>query len=174
MSRCVSTNARRIPATEDRARQALEITTRWAKRCKDAFDPKKPLATSDQSLLYGHYPRSHLSRASSARARCSWWIWIFPATPWAGLSLGEPRSATLEMIQRSMEWLPDEKPRYLMGVGTPEDLWEAVALGIDQFDCVLPTRNGRNGQLFTSQGKLNMKNAPFQRRFFAARSRVRL
>ncbi len=67
-----------------------------------------------------------------------------------------------EMVALSTELLPEDKPRYLMGVGTPEDLWEAVEMGIDQFDCVLPTRNGRNGQLFTSVGKINIKNAPYK------------
>jgi len=67
-----------------------------------------------------------------------------------------------DMIALSTELLPEDKPRYLMGVGTPEDLWEAVGMGIDQFDCVLPTRNGRNGQLFTSVGKINIKNAPYK------------
>jgi queuine tRNA-ribosyltransferase len=66
------------------------------------------------------------------------------------------------MTALSAELLPQNKPRYLMGVGTPTQLWEAVALGIDQFDCVLPTRNGRNGQLFTSEGKINIKNAPYK------------
>jgi queuine tRNA-ribosyltransferase len=65
------------------------------------------------------------------------------------------------MIDLSLELLPQEKPRYLMGVGTPQDLWEAVEMGLDVFDCVLPTRNGRNGQLFTSQGRLNIKNSPY-------------
>jgi queuine tRNA-ribosyltransferase len=69
------------------------------------------------------------------------------------------------MVALSTELLPEDKPRYLMGVGTPEDLWEAVGMGMDQFDCVLPTRNGRNGQLFTSTGKLNMKNAPYREDF---------
>ncbi len=70
-----------------------------------------------------------------------------------------------DMVALSTDLLPKDKPRYLMGVGTPEDLWEAVEQGIDQFDCVLPTRNGRNGQLFTSVGKLNLKNAPYREDF---------
>jgi queuine tRNA-ribosyltransferase len=86
----------------------------------------------------------------------------FPGYAIGGLSVGEPQSAMHEMIGLSTDLLPVEKPRYLMGVGTPEDLWEAVAMGIDQFDCVLPTRNGRNGQLFTSVGKINIKNAPYK------------
>lgn len=160
------------PCTEDRARQALEITTRWAKRCKTAFASPRPSplgrgrseAEGEAKLLYGItqgaiYPE--LRRQSTLELVDM----NFPGYALGGLSLGEPHAATLEMIQRSMEWLPEDKPRYLMGVGTPEDLWEAVELGIDQFDCVLPTRNGRNGQLFTSQGKLNMKNAPFREDF---------
>jgi queuine tRNA-ribosyltransferase len=151
------------PCAEDRARQALEITTRWAKRCKDAFQKS---GQSDR-LLWGItqgaiYPE--LRRESTLQLVDL----DFPGYALGGLSLGEPRSATLEMIQRSMEWLPEEKPRYLMGVGTPEDLWEAVGMGIDVFDCVLPTRNGRNGQLFTSQGRLNIKNAPYREDFSPA------
>jgi queuine tRNA-ribosyltransferase len=156
-----------FPCTEDRARQALEITTRWAKRCKAAFDaapPRPGEMSAFPRLLYGItqgaiYPE--LRRQSTLQLVDL----DFPGYALGGLSLGEPRAATLEMVERSMEWLPEEKPRYLMGVGTPEDLWESVALGIDQFDCVLPTRNGRNGQLFTSRGKLNMKNAPFRADF---------
>jgi queuine tRNA-ribosyltransferase len=149
-----------FPCDENRARQAMDITTRWARRCKETFAQK---AKPDR-LIYGItqgaiYPE--LRRQSTLELV----EMDFPGYALGGLSLGEPRSATLEMIQRSMEWLPENKPRYLMGVGTPEDLWEAVGMGIDQFDCVLPTRNGRNGQLFTSQGKLNMKNAPFREDF---------
>ncbi len=164
-----------FPCTEDQARQAMEITTRWAKRCKAAFEqnalPPAPnpegeggRRPGEAKLLYGItqgaiYPE--LRRQSTLEL-----VELdFPGYALGGLSLGEPRSATLEMIQRSMEWLPDDKPRYLMGVGTPEDLWDSVEMGIDQFDCVLPTRNGRNGQLFTSQGKLNIKNAPFREDF---------
>jgi queuine tRNA-ribosyltransferase len=148
------------PCTPDRARQAMELTTRWAKRCKDAFAK----AAGDGRMLYGItqgaiYPEL---RKESTEALMEL---DFPGYALGGLSLGEPRTATIEMVELSTSLLPDEKPRYLMGVGTPEDLWEAVALGIDQFDCVLPTRNGRNGQLFTSRGKLNLKNAPFRTDF---------
>jgi len=160
------------PCTEDRARQAMDITTRWAKRCKDVWASPQPSpirrgrseAEGEAKLLYGItqgaiYPE--LRRQSTEELV----EMDFPGYAIGGLSLGEPRTTTLEMIERSMEWLPENKPRYLMGVGTPEDLWEAVGMGIDQFDCVLPTRNGRNGQLFTSQGKLNMKNAPYREDF---------
>jgi len=173
------------PCTEDRARQALEMTTRWARRCQETFSKApSPLAGEggrrpdevtphpnplpqgerEQRLLYG-ITQGAIYPALRRESTMQLIDLDFPGYALGGLSLGEPRSATLEMIQLSTELLPDNKPRYLMGVGTPEDLWEAVELGIDQFDCVLPTRNGRNGQLFTSQGKLNMKNAPFREDF---------
>jgi len=78
-----------------------------------------------------------------------------------GLSVGEEKPVMLEVIEATAPLMPADKPRYLMGVGTPEDLLEAVARGIDMFDCVLPTRNGRNGQAFTSLGRLNIKNARY-------------
>jgi queuine tRNA-ribosyltransferase len=172
------------PCTEDHALRASEMTARWAKRCQDAFlssspnvsigdpsstsmmdPPPKPAGDDDMGrLLYGITQGSifpHLRKQSTRQL-----IDLdFPGYAIGGLSLGEPTSATQEMIALSTDILPEDKPRYLMGVGTPEDLWEAVELGIDLFDCVLPTRNGRNGQLFTSRGKLNMKNAPFREDF---------
>jgi queuine tRNA-ribosyltransferase len=149
------------PCAEDRALQALEITTRWAQRCRQRWLSR---TGGDGPLLYGIAQGAvfpELRRQSTMQLL----EMDFPGYALGGLSLGEPRSLTLEMVERSMEWIPEDKPRYLMGVGTPEDLWEAVSLGVDQFDCVLPTRNGRNGQLFTSQGKLNIKNAPFREDF---------
>jgi queuine tRNA-ribosyltransferase len=78
-----------------------------------------------------------------------------------GLSVGEEKPVMLEVIEEIAPLMPADKPRYLMGVGTPEDLIEAIARGVDMFDCVLPTRNGRNGQAFTSRGRLNIKNARY-------------
>jgi queuine tRNA-ribosyltransferase len=80
-----------------------------------------------------------------------------------GLSVGEPKAEMLETLRFTAPLLPRERPRYLMGVGTPEDLIEGVAAGVDMFDCVMPTRNARNGTLFTSNGKLHIKNARYQR-----------
>jgi queuine tRNA-ribosyltransferase len=169
------------PCTEDRARQALEITSRWAARCKQTFDgatkrlgdgaminsqdtsPRLPVPPSPR-LLYG-ITQGATYAALRKESTQQLLDLDFPGYALGGLSLGEPHSATLEMVALSTELLPEDKPRYLMGVGTPDDLWEAVELGIDQFDCVLPTRNGRNGQLFTSQGKLNIKNAPYRADF---------
>jgi queuine tRNA-ribosyltransferase len=161
------------PCNPDRAREALEITNRWAERCKHSW--QSGMSEGSRSAAWEKLPGSNpqlwgitqgaiypeLRRESTL----SLVDLDFPGYAIGGLALGEPRQAMLEMIERSMEWLPKEKPRYLMGVGTPEDLWEAVGMGIDVFDCVLPTRNGRNGQLFTSQGRLNIKNAPYKTDF---------
>jgi queuine tRNA-ribosyltransferase len=160
------------PCTEDHARRALEMTFRWAKRCQKAFASPQPSPGGRgrqspgeaEPLLYG-ITQGSIYPALRRESTLQLVDLDFAGYALGGLSLGEPRSATLDMMALSSELLPQDKPRYLMGVGTPEDLWEAVGWGIDQFDCVLPTRNGRNGQLFTSRGKLNMKNAPFREDF---------
>lgn len=149
-----------FPCDPERAKKAADLTTRWAKRCMDTFRRED----RGGRMLYGItqgaiYPE--LRRQSTLQLM----ELDFPGYALGGLSLGEPREATLAMVGLSTQILPESKPRYLMGVGTPEDLWEAVGMGIDQFDCVLPTRNGRNGQLFTSQGKINIKNAPYREDF---------
>ena len=87
----------------------------------------------------------------------------FPGYALGGLSVGEPKSETYDVTESTAALLPQDRPRYLMGVGTPEDLVECVARGIDMFDCVMPTRNARNGSVFTSQGKLVVKNARYAR-----------
>jgi queuine tRNA-ribosyltransferase len=176
------------PCEESHAKEALERTTRWARRCKEAFYAS-PLALSHGERVKGvpsplgegaGVPRrlgDHAGEAGAllyAIAQGSIFPHLrkesikqlvdldFPGYAIGGLSVGEPQEAMHEMVALSTELLPEDKPRYLMGVGTPIDLWEAVGMGIDQFDCVLPTRNGRNGQLFTSEGKLNLKNAPYK------------
>jgi len=85
----------------------------------------------------------------------------FEAFAIGGLSVGEPAEIMYDMVSRTTPCLPEDRPRYLMGVGTPQDLVESIARGVDLFDCVLPTRNARNGQLFTSQGRINIKNARY-------------
>lgn len=145
------------PCSEEHAKKALEITTRWAKRCQAAFQA----SAQEGTLLYG-ITQGSVFPALRRQSTQELLELDFPGYAIGGLSVGEPQAAMHEMIALSTGLLPEEKPRYLMGVGTPEDLWEAVHLGIDQFDCVLPTRNGRNGQLFTAQGKLNIKNAPYR------------
>ena len=144
-----------FPATHDYARESLERTLRWAKRCRDA---KK---NADQALFGivqgGMYPEL---RKWSAEALVDIG---FDGYAVGGLSVGETKPVMYEMIGASVPLLPDDKPRYLMGVGTPEDLVEGVDRGIDMFDCVMPTRNARNGTFFTSFGKIVIRNAQYER-----------
>jgi queuine tRNA-ribosyltransferase len=162
------------PATHDRARESLERTVRWARRGRDHFlrlrelrcaEPagtgvNPPYATNPGQAQFGiiqggTYP--DLRRQSVEQT-----IAIgFDAYAIGGLSVGEPVSMMHDLTEQTAQWLPADRPRYLMGVGTPLDLVESVARGIDMFDCVLPTRNARNGQLFTSTGRLNIKNAEY-------------
>jgi queuine tRNA-ribosyltransferase len=135
--------------------EATARTARWAERCRAAHHRK------DQALFGIVQGGVHEDlRLESARQIAALDL---PGTAIGGVSVGEPKADR----QRVLEWLdpvlPEDKPRYLMGVGTPQDLVEGVARGIDMFDCVLPTRNARNGQLFTRRGKLSLRNARFQR-----------
>ena len=143
------------PATRDEVIDATERTTRWAERSKAAHTRK------DQWLFGIVQGGVHDDlREGSARAITAIG---FPGYAIGGLSVGEPKqdlARILEVMDRS---LPEDQPRYLMGVGTPEDLLNGMACGVDMFDCVLPTRNARNGQLFTWRGKLSIKNARFAR-----------
>ncbi len=142
------------PATEDQVRAAMRRTVAWAKRGLDV--PLKPHQQRFGIFQGGLY--EHL-RVESARD--------ISALPYdgiaiGGLSIGETPEMMQKMAYFSAPLMPENKPRYLMGVGRPEDLVEGVRAGIDLFDCVMPTRNARNGQLFTSEGKVNIKNAQYQ------------
>ena len=145
------------PADEETARKALELTTRWAARCHDRWEQ----AANRKNALFGivqggMFP--HLRRQSAHELLA----FDFPGYALGGLSVGEPKDLMMEIADSSLPLLPDEKPKYIMGVGTPEDLVELVSKGADMFDCVMPTRNARNGQLFTSRGKININNADFK------------
>jgi queuine tRNA-ribosyltransferase len=153
------------------ARQSLELTLRWAKRSKeaheklnvgmDAGDPQAgmPALPGKQALFGIIQGGAHLDLRRESLERT---VEIgFDGYAIGGLSVGEEKPVMLDIIEDIAPRMPADKPRYLMGVGTPEDLIESVARGVDMFDCVLPTRNGRNGQAFTSRGKLNIKNARF-------------
>jgi queuine tRNA-ribosyltransferase len=150
------------PGDADRnyARRSLELTQRWLERCVRRFDETVPVHGCEQSLfpiVQGCvYP--DLRRQSAEHAAG------FDADGYAigGLSVGEPAEVMYEMIETVVSILPADKPRYLMGVGTPVNLLEAVSRGIDMFDCVMPTRNGRNGMLFTSEGVINIKNGKYR------------
>src|SRR4051812_17903395 len=156
------------PAERDRARESMDLTLRWAKRSQDyvaAHQHEVPWANSQhltpnsQSLFGivqgGMYP--DLRRECAERLVDM----DLPGYAVGGLSVGEPRDLTYEVVNATLPHLPENKPRYLMGVGTPEEIVEYVAQGIDMMDCVLPTRAARHGLLFTSQGKVNIKNSRY-------------
>ena len=144
-----------FPADHARALASLEMTARWAERCLQA-------RTSTRQALFGIVQGSvygDLRRLSAAQ------ITALPFDGFAigGLSVGEPKPAMREMAALSATLLPRDRPHYLMGVGTPQDLLAAVAMGYDMFDCVLPTRNARNGGAFTSEGRVAIKRAVYAR-----------
>jgi queuine tRNA-ribosyltransferase len=143
--------------SKDYARRSHELTLRWAERARDQFVDTALHYDHEQALFGivqgGLFP--DLRRASARRLVDLG----FPGYAIGGLSVGEPHETMYEMIEVTTAELPADRPRYLMGVGTPANLLEAIARGVDLFDCVMPTRNGRNGQLFTTEGILNIKNA---------------
>lgn len=142
------------------ARRSNDLTLRWAERARAQFGDTTCPYGHDQALFGivqgGVYPDV---RRASARALVDLG---FPGYAIGGLSVGEPPEEMYEMVSVTTAELPADKPRYLMGVGTPANLLESVARGVDLFDCVMPTRNGRNGQLFTTEGIINIKNAQWK------------
>ncbi|MCH8961541.1 MAG: tRNA guanosine(34) transglycosylase Tgt [Bacteroidetes bacterium] len=143
-------------ASEAYARTSNELTLRWAARCKQRFDETTPryghtqtLFAIAQGVVYPEVRRESAERLVAMD---------FPGYAIGGLSVGEEAAQMYAMVEIVNEVLPADKPRYLMGVGTPANLLENVARGIDMFDCVIPTRNGRNGMLFTTEGILNIRN----------------
>ncbi len=150
-----------LPSTAGIIDKSLQLTARWAKRCRDRFSDIRnerpdPLRQMQFGIVQGGtFPEL---RAKSAELTVSIG---FDGYAIGGLSVGEPNETMYQVVEVTTPLLPAAQPRYLMGVGTPIDLIENVARGIDMFDCVMPTRNARNGQLFTSEGPLNIKNARF-------------
>jgi len=155
-------------ASRDETRRSMELTLRWARRSKEAFvlaqaaghPPPFPTGEGNRQALFGIIQgASHLDLRRESLERT---VEIgFDGYAIGGLSVGEEKHVMMEVIGDIAPRMPSGRPRYLMGVGTPQDLIEAVARGVDMFDCVLPTRNGRNGQAFTSAGKVNIKNARY-------------
>ena len=144
------------PVEKDDARTSMELSMRWARRSRDAFDAGGDHAA--QNALFGIVQGSTFEdlRAESAAALLDIG---FEGYAVGGLAVGEGQDLMFEVLDHTVPHLPDDKPRYLMGVGKPDDLVGAVMRGIDMFDCVLPTRSGRNGQAFTRRGTVNIKNA---------------
>ena len=143
------------PATKDYAQESLDRTHRWAQRCRDAKkDTGQALFGIVQGGMYADL-REHSARTLVDIG--------FDGYAIGGLSVGETKPLMYEMLEAVVPHLPQDQPRYLMGVGTPEDLLEGVDRGIDMFDCVMPTRNARNGTFFTSFGKLSIRNSRYER-----------
>ncbi len=143
------------PSGRDIARDAVKLTTSWAKRCKQSW------GNGADNALFGIVQGSMFKdlRAESIDDLANIG---FSGYAIGGLSVGEPKEIMLDIADFTLPGLPDSKPKYVMGVGFPEDIVELVALGADMFDCVLPTRNARNGQLFTSCGTINICNSCFK------------
>jgi queuine tRNA-ribosyltransferase len=154
------------PASEEAARASMERTLRWAWRGRDRFLALRAGLVPDVSVSnpgqaqFGIVQGSVFPGLREESAKHTVEIG-FEAYAIGGLSVGEAPAVMYEMVSRTTPCLPADRPRYLMGTGTPEDLVESVARGIDLFDCVLPTRNARNGQLFTRTGRINIKNARY-------------
>jgi queuine tRNA-ribosyltransferase len=150
------------PASIAAARESMERTLRWARRCKEAYLKRiLPDAGEKAQLLFGIVQGAGHPRLREESSVATIHIG-FPGYAIGGIFVGEPKSDSFEFLEASITSLPADSPRYLMGAGQPEDIWEGVSHGVDLFDCVLPTRNARNGQALTSKGKLNLKNAQFR------------
>ncbi len=147
------------------AKKSMEMTHRWLKRCCERFDSTEPKYGYDQTL----FPIVQGSTYKDLRIQSAEAIASFnrEGNAIGGLSVGEPAEEMYEMTEIVTNILPQDRPRYLMGVGTPINILECIALGIDMFDCVMPTRNARNGMLFTSEGMINIKNEKWKNDFTA-------
>ncbi|MGI6853057.1 tRNA guanosine(34) transglycosylase Tgt [Mesorhizobium sp. 1B3] len=141
-----------LPAKESEVERAMELSLRWAERCKKAFgdQPGKAMFGIVQG---GDIAKLRIRSAQSLTAM------ELKGYAVGGLAVGEPQAVMLEMLEATCPELPVDKPRYLMGVGTPDDILKSVARGIDMFDCVMPTRAGRHGLAYTRRGKVNLRNA---------------
>lgn len=148
------------PSDETYTAKSMELSLDWAKRSKVHYDNSSPLYDHrqfqfgiSQGGMFTNLRKEYLNRMIDIN---------FDGNAIGGLSVGEPAELMYELTDLSTDYLPKDKPRYLMGVGTPENLLECIERGIDMFDCVLPTRNARNGQLFTYNGKINIRNSQYK------------
>ena len=146
------------PADYSYVKNSLERTTRWLRRCKEAH--KNTERQSLFGIMQGGMYKDLRYQSAMEIVELD-----LPGYAIGGLSVGEPRELMYEVLDYATDYLPKDKPRYVMGVGTPDHLFEGVERGVDMFDCVLPTRLARNGSAMTSHGKVNIKNARFERDF---------
>ena len=150
------------PADESEARKSMELSLRWADRCLRARKSDNALFGIIQGGMHPHLRREYIERIMNSRfTDHDSQIKGFDGYSIGGLSVGEPIPLMYEMTSASTEYLPKDKPRYLMGVGTPEDIVECIDRGIDMFDCVMPTRHARHGSLITARGNINIMNAKY-------------
>ena len=145
------------PASEAEARQSMERSMRWAERGHRRYYRDEPPGGLFGIVQGGMYPALRLA-SLEALLRLEW-----PGLAVGGLAVGEPEGERLRILEALVPHMPSDKPRYLMGVGRPEDIVQAVLRGVDMFDCVMPTRHARNGHLFTADGVINIRNAMHQR-----------
>jgi queuine tRNA-ribosyltransferase len=141
------------PSSYEYVKTSIKLTTRWAKRC---LQGREKTDSALFAIIQGGIYKDLREESAQALMEMN-----FQGYAIGGLSVGEPKSMMLDVLEWTIPYLPENAPRYLMGVGTPEDILDAVILGIDLFDCVLPTRNARNGMLFTSSGKMSIKQAQY-------------
>ncbi len=144
------------PATVDEAAKSMRLSLRWAQRCKSAFS-----AGQNPNALFG-IVQGGMHEILRDESLAGLQDIGFHGYAIGGLSVGEPKADMLRILAHTAPKMPAQKPRYLMGVGTPEDIVEAVSQGVDMFDCVMPTRNARNGWLFTRQGDIKIRNARYK------------
>ncbi|MCB5176950.1 tRNA guanosine(34) transglycosylase Tgt [Microvirga lenta] len=144
----------KLPCSDEVAEKAMRLSLRWAERCRVAFG-EQPGKAMFGIVQGGAVERLRIESAKELAAL------DLKGYAIGGLAVGEPQDVMLRMIETVEPHMPKEKPRYLMGVGTPDDIIEAVRRGVDMFDCVMPTRAGRHGQVFTRHGRMNLRNARF-------------
>ncbi|HVZ81964.1 MAG TPA: tRNA guanosine(34) transglycosylase Tgt [bacterium] len=145
------------PSPEDYVDRSVERTTRWAKRC---LETHLQSGRDKDQALYGIVQGSNFPHLREKSAKQLLEL-DFPGYAIGGVSVGEPKEVIYGVVERTAPYLPEDRPRYLMGVGTPEDLWECVERGMDMFDCVMPTRIARNGTALTRNGRIILKNAKY-------------
>lgn len=141
------------PVSEQEAAESMALSARWAKRCKQSYTGQGALFGIVQGGMYVQQRLESLAHLVETG---------FDGYALGGLSVGEPKTEMLRVIDQVVPQMPEDKPRYLMGVGTPEDLVDCVARGVDMFDCVMPTRNARNGWLYTDSGVVKIRNSRYR------------
>ena len=146
------------PVSEKIAKDSMNLTLKWALRGREYFEKNKKYYQKLFGIVQGSIYKDLREKCSKELVKMG-----FDGYAIGGLSVGEPKDVMYKITDYTTNFLPENKPRYLMGVGTPEDLFEGVSRGVDMFDCVMPTRNARNGCLFTSRGKIIIKHAKYKK-----------